>query len=891
MQWGERGAELQNAQARREGYGDGRELVPQPPTAAKRSSQIYLCPSHSLSRLCALVPEFQIADTCQCTLVCTGIEHKQQRIGAKGGDNLFARHGAIMGSTRRRINRTGGQGHPSSTRSVRSPSKDTNIKKKAKNDGSAGAIFATVRPTNIKLFCAFTGFLLYVRSIWVCYFPYDDGGGVRNNPDVLNQSNANGLGTGIMSTWTDVFRNDFWGTSINSPLTHKSYRPIVIMSFRFDAIMTKWIEQYVLGEAWVEQMRTDGDIEHKGAWMFHATNVLLYALVCYLVVDILLIPVANGAPEAAISMRRQPTHVLSRNQSLGILLAGLWFASHPVHAECVAQIVGRAEILAALFCLLGTKCYNISKMRGSIWRSMGGNIGLVVSLFLGCLCKETACVLPIVLVGTEIAVAAFAPSKGGVKDQSWDKSTFPILSFASALSVTLGYLVFRSWLFDGRQDLSPENILIYDNFVLHLSGLPKLMTALFIQAKYMELLFWPNEVSSDYSLGVIDPVFSWSDPSMILFYGVLMGLLLVIGAALRTLVSIGNTALVQAIGWTFAPLVPASHIVTIGTPMAERLLFTPSIGVAILICHSFSFADTAIERDSSGRRKIPTRIVMLTAILATSIARFSFMTYQRVPEWTDSKALFEADIQKFPRSVKLNMALAQGWWGETAEESAKSYAHAKAAQEVVDSYGDAFKRTPYVIGLPMMAFQQTRNTIWPDANLSDALSLANKVEQLDAQRKISTDDMALVLSARGQALLKMGLPKQEKQLLIEAETAFRKAERNDGTERAPYITYCSHGLSLILLGRKEEAHGKYQICFQRKPPSEVPYADVSNYANLMGELAGFASKDASAASKWGKEAKEAFDVVLSHPGLNQKPGHRKRWHAMLSWVESNRYEI
>ena len=771
-----------------------------------------------------------------------------------------------MGSARRRANRSA-----------------------AKNDGrSTDTISYTLTPTTIKLLCALSGFLLYVRSIWRCYFPYDDGGGVRNNPDVLNQSDANGLGVGVMSPWIEVFRNDFWGTSINSPLTHKSYRPIVIMSFRIDAIITKWIERHVLGEAWVEWMERDADIEHKGAWMFHVTNVVLYALVCYLVVDILLIPVARATTEAVVSTRRQSQNVLlSKNQSLGVLLAGLWFASHPVHVECVAQIVGRAEILAALFCLVGARCYNVAKTSDDILVSFGANIGLMISLFLACLCKETACVLPIVLVGTDIAVAVLAPSKITVKDHTWKKPAFPIASSTSALGVTIAYLAFRSWLFDGRQDLSPQNILIYDNFVLHLSGMPKLMTALYIQAKYMQLLFWPDEVSSDYSLGVVDPVFSWSDSNMILFYGVAVGLLLIIVAALEILMRRGNTALVQAIGWTFAPLVPASHIVTIGTPMAERLLFTPSIGVAIFICYSIAVADGPGTQFLSSRHKTSMRGMMLIAFLAASITRFCFMTYIRVPEWADSKAVFEADIQKFPRSVKLNIALARGWWGETADESAKSYAHAKAAQEVVDSYGNDLKDTPYVIGLPMMAFQHTRTTVWPDANLSEALSLAEKVEELDAQRKISTDDMAFVLSARGQALLKLGLPKQEKQLLAEAEAAFREAERNDGTKRAPYITYCSHGLSLILLGRKEEAHEKYQICFQRKPPIDVPYADVSNYANLMGELAGFHNKDASAASKWEREAKQALDAVLSHPGLKEKPDHQKLWNAILNWVESS----
>lgn len=39
------------------------------------------------------------------------------------------------------------------------------------------------------------------------------------------------------------------------------------------------------------------------------------------------------------------------------MLAGLLFASHPVHTEAVAGVVGRADVGAALFFLLSLLCY------------------------------------------------------------------------------------------------------------------------------------------------------------------------------------------------------------------------------------------------------------------------------------------------------------------------------------------------------------------------------------------------------------------------------------------------------------------------------------------------------------------------------------------------------
>ena len=52
-------------------------------------------------------------------------------------------------------------------------------------------------------------------------FVHDDLSAVTGNPDVQ----------GTTPLWA-VWGNDFWGKKISSPLSHKSYRPAVILSFR-----------------------------------------------------------------------------------------------------------------------------------------------------------------------------------------------------------------------------------------------------------------------------------------------------------------------------------------------------------------------------------------------------------------------------------------------------------------------------------------------------------------------------------------------------------------------------------------------------------------------------------------------------------------------------------
>jgi len=62
----------------------------------------------------------------------------------------------------------------------------------------------------------------------VCYlngingdFVHDDIPAIVQNRDVSGE-------TSIL----DVFRNDFWGTPMSDPNSHKSYRPLTTLTFR-----------------------------------------------------------------------------------------------------------------------------------------------------------------------------------------------------------------------------------------------------------------------------------------------------------------------------------------------------------------------------------------------------------------------------------------------------------------------------------------------------------------------------------------------------------------------------------------------------------------------------------------------------------------------------------
>jgi protein O-mannosyl-transferase len=70
-------------------------------------------------------------------------------------------------------------------------------------------------------------FLLGVLSYFNSYyaeFVFDDSEAIQKNLDVRVGNNAVPL--------FDLFFHDFWGTKLISNISHKSYRPLTVLTFR-----------------------------------------------------------------------------------------------------------------------------------------------------------------------------------------------------------------------------------------------------------------------------------------------------------------------------------------------------------------------------------------------------------------------------------------------------------------------------------------------------------------------------------------------------------------------------------------------------------------------------------------------------------------------------------
>ncbi|XP_053958768.1 protein O-mannosyl-transferase TMTC2 [Anastrepha ludens] len=184
--------------------------------------------------------------------------------------------------------------------------------------------------------CCTLAFVLYLNTL-NAGFVYDDRRAIITNTDVSGHT-----------PWQSVFQHDYWGTPLTDSGSHGSYRPLCVLSFRFNFLLGGYTP-----------------------WGFHLINNLMHCLATGLVVKL---------------ARYFLTSVW------GVLATGALFAAHPIHTEAVAGIVGRADLAACIFYLLSYLMY----MRHIVWRERGEMrqwIALILTVTLSLvalLFKETA---------------------------------------------------------------------------------------------------------------------------------------------------------------------------------------------------------------------------------------------------------------------------------------------------------------------------------------------------------------------------------------------------------------------------------------------------------------------------------------------------------------------
>uniref|UniRef100_A0A803TLF7 dolichyl-phosphate-mannose--protein mannosyltransferase n=1 Tax=Anolis carolinensis TaxID=28377 RepID=A0A803TLF7_ANOCA len=504
------------------------------------------------------------------------------------------------------------------------------------------------------------GLVLYLNTLGAD-FCYDDSRAIKTNQDLLPET-----------PWTQIFYNDFWGTLLTHSGSHKSYRPLCTLSFRINHAI--------------------GGMD---PWSYHLVNVLLHAAVTGLFTNFSRILFGDG---------------------YWTLLAGLLFASHPIHTEAVAGIVGRADIGACFFFLLSLVCYikhcwTRSYSEGTWGWILGSGLCATCSM----LWKEQG--VTVLAVSAVYDVFVFHRLKmHQIIPAVYKRKNLPLL-------LSIGLLIFWGALLLGLRFYwmgnKPPSFSNSDNPAADSdSFLTRTLTFFYLPTKNLWLLLCPDTLSFDWSMDAVPllkTVSDWRNLHTVAFYA---GLLLLAYTSLKNpskerecngknvtngkLNTNGHNCLsemeyksmelksyfvskeengidkllrqklplpstehivVLSLSLLIVPFIPATNLFFyVGFVIAERVLYIPSMGFCLLIT-----VGTRALYIKTQKRFLKNLIFFATAAL---IFFYGLKTFVRNRDWQDEEMLYKSGIKVNPAKGEAYMRLsrlpeAEHWYVES----------------------------------------------------------------------------------------------------------------------------------------------------------------------------------------------------------------------------------
>jgi tetratricopeptide (TPR) repeat protein len=338
--------------------------------------------------------------------------------------------------------------------------------------------------------------------------------------------------------------------------------------------------------------------------------------------------------------------------------AALW-AVHPVLTESVTNMIGRSDLLSAMAVLSGFLMY-LKSIESAGWRRLAWLAGLMAVTALGVFSKESGVVIVRVIALYELTWWKERP-----------QGQCLLLGCVAALLPIAAMLYQRTMVLAASK---PWELPFYDNPIAGANFWIGRLTAVEVIPRYLGLTLWPARLSIDYSYAQIP-----------LAKGNLQDCLAVIVVLAMAMLSVGlywwnRTAffLVFFAAVSFAPM--SNLLFPIGTIMAERFLYMPTIG--LLAC-------LVMAVYAAGKR-VPIRH-FAPLVLWVIIGAFAVRTWVRNGDWQDQRSMAEASVRTSPNSYKVHLMLASLLYGKGAVDPNldRAIEEADRAVEILGSLPDS----------------------------------------------------------------------------------------------------------------------------------------------------------------------------------------------------------
>lgn len=346
------------------------------------------------------------------------------------------------------------------------------------------------------------------------------------------------------------------------------------------------------------------------AWPIHGVSILLYALL-------------------TLAVWRLARRILTEPAAW---IAAALFAVHPVHVEAVAVGVNQSELMVALLAVLIANSYVDGRQAGAF--GVRRAVVMVLALVVACFFKESAVVIPGLLVAAELTIL-----RSGARP-----AEFRILRplYLACIMVVIGFMALRSAVLGNfAGTFTAEGLRGLD-----LAG--RVTTMLGVVPTWLRLLVWPAHLQADYSPQEIVATVAFG-PEQWAGLAILLGTVTLAVLARRRAPAVTFGTL-----WFALAIFPVSNIaIPTGIVLAERTLLLPSVGFALVIG---GLLELALVQAHTVRPLLrPLAAGAMVLLLGLGVVRSAI----RTKVWNSNDYLWERTEEDAPLSYRAHHARAQ----------------------------------------------------------------------------------------------------------------------------------------------------------------------------------------------------------------------------------------
>jgi len=488
---------------------------------------------------------------------------------------------------------------------------------------------------------------LVLLACLAVYLPTTTNGFVMDDEYIVKVEVPGGKVNRMVESWQGLdayFTTPYWSVAANPD---RLYRPVSVLSY---ALVSQQLQSLFSSET-VPQ---------------HWVNVLLNVWAVLLV--FLLLKALHLQPGVA-------------------LIGALIFGMNALHSEAVANVIGRAEILAFCFAAAGSLSF-LRSGAGDLISRVGYLLLSAFLMFLAFCSKESA-----------LAWMGFLPvlilARSWREDPSHDPARIARHHLLPLLAVLVVPCLVYFWLRGiALSSVEPVHSVDYvANPLFYATWDQRLLTAVMLWGYGLGKMLIPMHLSSDYGAEVFRTVTSPTHGGF-LIAALVLGACLILGLRKPRRQPLLFAATACFFGFSF---ITSNIPFATGVNFAERLYYTPSLA----LCLVFAWGWESIA--PRWRRVLSWGTVLWITFGALRI-------WNRNPDWKDTVTLAMHDVEGEPHSIRLAMITAQ----RLGQEASADPKNLEKAREILLAINEIQPEVPRVSqALGAIALRQAKKARRP----------------------------------------------------------------------------------------------------------------------------------------------------------------------------------